>query len=235
MKTLTANSRLTWWCTPVARWIGYHLDSTSAHAVSTSGSRYLPYNTTLLQYSLSYVYVTYGTDQYASIDVSIITLVLYDQTEEINNIIHDVYKYQHNLNFWKRAELLLDYLILTYFHMLFIIFAVNIAFNKYFTVLNIVSQISQFCIAAVVSTHLQFISEYFTDAHVLSVHRWFPFDEQKCKMKFGSWTYDGSKINLTLLNDGIDMSTYQESGEWKIVGERHLPATRRVNSIPTYH
>lgn len=24
---------------------------------------------------------------------------------------------------------------------------------------------------------------------------WFPFDDQKCDMKFGSWTYDGFQVN----------------------------------------
>ena len=37
-------------------------------------------------------------------------------------------------------------------------------------------------------------------------------------MKFGSWTYDGNKINLTLLMDVIDLSTYQLSGEWDLIG-----------------
>ena len=25
---------------------------------------------------------------------------------------------------------------------------------------------------------------------------WFPFDEQSCDMKFGSWTYDGFQVKL---------------------------------------
>ena len=25
---------------------------------------------------------------------------------------------------------------------------------------------------------------------------WFPFDDQNCDMKFGSWTYDGSKVSI---------------------------------------
>lgn len=26
---------------------------------------------------------------------------------------------------------------------------------------------------------------------------WFPFDDQKCDMKFGSWTYDGFQVQLS--------------------------------------
>jgi len=48
--------------------------------------------------------------------------------------------------------------------------------------------------------------------------QWFPFDDQKCTMKFGSWTYDGTKINLTSKSDSIDLSTYQISGEWDLLG-----------------
>ncbi|KAK2179088.1 hypothetical protein NP493_514g00017 [Ridgeia piscesae] len=56
--------------------------------------------------------------------------------------------------------------------------------------------------------------------------KWFPFDDQHCTMKFGSWTYDGTKLNLTLIDETspkIDLSTYTESGEWIILD---APAVR---------
>ncbi|KAJ8333325.1 hypothetical protein SKAU_G00422210 [Synaphobranchus kaupii] len=45
----------------------------------------------------------------------------------------------------------------------------------------------------------------------------FPFDQQNCKMKFGSWTYDKAKINLEQLEATVDLKDYWESGEWAIV------------------
>ena len=36
---------------------------------------------------------------------------------------------------------------------------------------------------------------------------YFPFDEQECMMKFGSWTYDGFMVNIF-----IDMSKYFYDG-----------------------
>ncbi|GMR54310.1 hypothetical protein PMAYCL1PPCAC_24505, partial [Pristionchus mayeri] len=71
---------------------------------------------------------------------------------------------------------------------------------------------------------------------------WFPYDEQYCDMKFGSWTYAGSQLDLIhLMADevvevqtpegiewtverGIDISEYQESVEFdllSVVGKRH--------------
>lgn len=52
---------------------------------------------------------------------------------------------------------------------------------------------------------------------------WFPFDDQNCTMKFGSWTYDGGKINLTARSDTINIDTYQLNGEWKLL---EVPAYR---------
>jgi len=53
---------------------------------------------------------------------------------------------------------------------------------------------------------------------------WFPFDDQNCEMKFGSWTYNGFKLGLKLKNpEGGDISGYTTNGEWALIG---VPATR---------
>ncbi|MBN3289310.1 ACHA7 protein, partial [Polypterus senegalus] len=46
--------------------------------------------------------------------------------------------------------------------------------------------------------------------------RWFPFDIQKCDLKFGSWTHNGWLLDLQMLE--VDISTYIPNGEWDLVG-----------------
>ncbi|KAF7686715.1 neuronal acetylcholine receptor subunit alpha-7 [Silurus meridionalis] len=46
--------------------------------------------------------------------------------------------------------------------------------------------------------------------------RWFPFDVQKCDLKFGSWTYNGWLLDLQMQE--VDISTYIPNGEWDLVG-----------------
>uniref|UniRef100_A0A4W6BWD4 Cholinergic receptor nicotinic alpha 2 subunit n=1 Tax=Lates calcarifer TaxID=8187 RepID=A0A4W6BWD4_LATCA len=52
----------------------------------------------------------------------------------------------------------------------------------------------------------------------------FPFDQQNCKMKFGSWTYDKAKIDLERIENTVDLNNYWESGEWAI-----------INAVGTYN
>ncbi|XP_043247148.1 acetylcholine receptor subunit alpha-like [Amphibalanus amphitrite] len=61
---------------------------------------------------------------------------------------------------------------------------------------------------------------------------YFPFDEQTCVMKFGSWTYDGFQVDLRhtdestgndLVEVGIDLSEFYKSVEWDILD---VPAIR---------
>ena len=47
----------------------------------------------------------------------------------------------------------------------------------------------------------------------------FPFDEQTCHFKFGSWTYDGTKLDLMFYEGLADVDTreYIDSSEWDIL------------------
>ncbi|GFN91884.1 neuronal acetylcholine receptor subunit alpha-7 [Plakobranchus ocellatus] len=47
----------------------------------------------------------------------------------------------------------------------------------------------------------------------------FPFDEQTCSLKFGSWTYDGNALNMDFVGglEHMDMSDYVQSNEWDVV------------------
>ncbi|CAJ0583372.1 unnamed protein product, partial [Mesorhabditis spiculigera] len=55
---------------------------------------------------------------------------------------------------------------------------------------------------------------------------WFPFDDQMCYLKYGSWTYSGNFIDLRISapegkkieEQGIDTSYYVENGEWTLLG-----------------
>jgi len=47
---------------------------------------------------------------------------------------------------------------------------------------------------------------------------YFPFDQQTCKLKFGSWAYDNYNIYINdVQNNSIDISNYQEHEEWNLV------------------
>ncbi|XP_040900214.1 neuronal acetylcholine receptor subunit alpha-7-like [Toxotes jaculatrix] len=45
--------------------------------------------------------------------------------------------------------------------------------------------------------------------------RWFPFDVQRCDLKFGSWTYGGWSLDLKMIE--ADISDYISNGEWDLV------------------
>ncbi|XP_026472668.1 neuronal acetylcholine receptor subunit alpha-7 [Ctenocephalides felis] len=48
---------------------------------------------------------------------------------------------------------------------------------------------------------------------------WFPFDDQRCEMKFGSWTYGGFQLDLQLQDEaGGDISSFVTNGEWELIG-----------------
>ena len=50
--------------------------------------------------------------------------------------------------------------------------------------------------------------------------RWFPFDVQRCDLKFGSWTYGGWSLDLKMVE--ADITGYIANGEWDLVGKKRL-------------
>uniref|UniRef100_A0A9J7XR17 Cholinergic receptor, nicotinic, beta 4 (neuronal) n=2 Tax=Cyprinus carpio TaxID=7962 RepID=A0A9J7XR17_CYPCA len=60
----------------------------------------------------------------------------------------------------------------------------------------------------------------------------FPFDQQNCTLKFRSWTYDHTEIDLLLKSEAASMDDFTPSGEWDILA---LPGRRTVSALdPTY-
>lgn len=54
--------------------------------------------------------------------------------------------------------------------------------------------------------------------------RWFPFDIQRCDLKFGSWTYGGWSLDLKMLP--ADITSYTPNGEWDLLGKRPCEVQR---------
>ncbi|XP_032989678.1 neuronal acetylcholine receptor subunit alpha-2 isoform X1 [Rhinolophus ferrumequinum] len=57
----------------------------------------------------------------------------------------------------------------------------------------------------------------------------FPFDQQNCKMKFGSWSYDKAKIDLEQMEQTVDLKDYWESGEWAIINATGTYNTKKYD------
>ena len=56
-----------------------------------------------------------------------------------------------------------------------------------------------------------------------------PIDQQTCIMKFGSWTFTGDQVSLSLFNNKnhVDLSDYWKSGTWDII---EVPAYLNVHN-----
>ncbi|NXI31574.1 ACH10 protein, partial [Sterrhoptilus dennistouni] len=54
---------------------------------------------------------------------------------------------------------------------------------------------------------------------------YFPFDGQRCRLTFGSWTHNGNQLDLRHQRDSGDLTDFVENVEWEMLG---MPATRNV-------
>lgn len=58
---------------------------------------------------------------------------------------------------------------------------------------------------------------------------YFPFDDQVCSLKFGSWTYSGTQVDLINRSTSVDLSNYVESGEWNL---KSITLQRNIKHYP---
>ncbi|KAM4603478.1 neuronal acetylcholine receptor subunit alpha-9-I [Polymixia lowei] len=54
---------------------------------------------------------------------------------------------------------------------------------------------------------------------------YFPFDWQQCNLTFGSWTYNGNQVDITMAMNSGDLSDFVENVEWECHG---MPAVKNV-------
>ncbi|XP_074603788.1 neuronal acetylcholine receptor subunit alpha-7-like isoform X2 [Brevipalpus obovatus] len=62
--------------------------------------------------------------------------------------------------------------------------------------------------------------------------QWFPFDDQICMMKFGSWTYTLDALDLQLTSDEGDLSEFTPNGEWILLGMPLQRNTTKYDCCP---
>ncbi|XP_018016609.2 neuronal acetylcholine receptor subunit alpha-5-like [Hyalella azteca] len=49
---------------------------------------------------------------------------------------------------------------------------------------------------------------------------YFPFDDQTCILKLGSWIYDGFQVDVTNRTADVDLTNYISNGEWELLEAR---------------
>ncbi|CAL1530115.1 unnamed protein product [Lymnaea stagnalis] len=63
--------------------------------------------------------------------------------------------------------------------------------------------------------------------------KYFPFDVQSCWLKFGSWTYNGFKLNVEFVREhSFDLSDYVMSNEWDIIENRAVRNVKYYTCCP---
>jgi len=61
---------------------------------------------------------------------------------------------------------------------------------------------------------------------------YFPFDDQKCHIKFVSWTYNGFKVDLHRYNYTADLASYMPSGEFELIEAKAIRAIDKYTCCP---
>ncbi|XP_031573104.1 neuronal acetylcholine receptor subunit alpha-6-like, partial [Actinia tenebrosa] len=63
----------------------------------------------------------------------------------------------------------------------------------------------------------------------------YPFDDQICKLTFGTWSQDASVVRMLLYEGGFDMTSYLNHNEWEIVSVKPSTQTVQLGSSENGH
>merc|ERR1712130_125804 len=63
---------------------------------------------------------------------------------------------------------------------------------------------------------INWIPPYLLTTTCKTDHTWFPFDQQKCRIKFGSWSCSSDKIDLQEKDGELDLSGYVMNPGWHL-------------------
>lgn len=75
----------------------------------------------------------------------------------------------------------------------------------------------------------KWLAPYFSSTSCSIDSTKFPFDEQICNVEMASWTQAGSKVDVNLGKGMVDIGSYQENIQWKLVSAK---AHKKVAYFP---
>ena len=58
---------------------------------------------------------------------------------------------------------------------------------------------------------------------------YFPYDRQLCRVRFTSWSYTGTQLDLRNSSDSADLTVFVDNGVWNVLG---MPVRRLVRTYP---
>ncbi|VDN38221.1 unnamed protein product [Gongylonema pulchrum] len=60
--------------------------------------------------------------------------------------------------------------------------------------------------------------------------RYYPFDDQECELRFASWSHDLKEMDLKLITDKGDLSSYMNNSEFDLLD---MTARKEIIIFPT--
>ena len=64
---------------------------------------------------------------------------------------------------------------------------------------------------------------------------YFPFDEQRCILRFGSWIYSGEWMDFDSSLESVDLKYFIENSAWELLAIQYEKSVRTYACCPSPH